>query len=99
MADSLASPKQVICMGTLWELQAHEDTHCVGPVCVCRASPGLAGLACDWGEEDRGICLGEKATGEDSALLAGSVNFCGPHVSKEDGAWEQERIFPPLSKR
>lgn len=66
---------------------------------VCKASPGLAGLACDWGEEDRGIRLGEKAAGEDSALLAGSVNFCGPHVSKEDGAWEQKRIFPPLSRR
>lgn len=66
---------------------------------MCRASPGLAGLACDWGEEDRGIRFGEKTTGEGRALLAGSVNFCGPHVSKEDGAREQERIFPPLSRR
>ena len=66
---------------------------------VCRASPGLAGLACDWREADRGIRLGEKATGEGRALLAGSVNFCGPHVSKEDGALEQERILSPLSRR
>ena len=37
---------------------------------VCRASPGLAGLACDWREADRGIRLGEKATGEGRAWPA-----------------------------
>lgn len=53
---------------------------CVGPHLAYLAWPVI-------GEKRTEVSVwGKKATGEDSALLAGSVNFCGPHVSKEDGA-------------